>query len=384
MKNIAVLGSTGSIGTQALSVISELGYRVTALAAHSSWQLLIEQANEYNPEIVCIYNSEHYSHVKLGLTGTGIRVVCGMDGLIESACLESTDMVLCAVVGMIGLSPTIVAIQAGKDIAIANKETLVAGGELVMSLVKEKNVKLIPVDSEHSAIFQCLQTSAGMVTSDCISKIILTASGGPFYGRTAAELENVTVSDALRHPNWNMGAKITTDSATLMNKGLEFIEACRLFELTPDQIEVVIHRESIIHSAVEFTDGAVIAQLGLPDMRLPIQYALTYPDRLPCSAPRLSLTDIGRLTFAKPDGDTFVCLEAAIESARRGGLYPCLVNMVNEYAVAEFLAGKIKFAKIGELVSGSLDLKPPTGSVTLNRIDRAAELAKEYVGASHI
>jgi 1-deoxy-D-xylulose-5-phosphate reductoisomerase len=288
--------------------------------------MLEEQARKFRPKYVGIYNEEKYTELKSRLADTDITVLCGMEGLCHIASLEENDIVLNSVVGMVGLLPTLTAINAGKDIALANKETLVAGGALVTSLAKEKGVKIYPVDSEHSAIFQCLQGN----NPEQVNKIILTASGGPFYGYSYEQLKNVTKADALKHPNWDMGNKITIDSATLMNKGLEFIEAKWLFDLEPEQIEIVVHRQSVIHSAVEYKDFAVIAQLGVPDMKIPIQYSLLYPERVECPTKPLSLTDYGTLTFAEPDSKTFKCLGAAIEAISRGGAYPCLVNSANE------------------------------------------------------
>ena len=304
-----------------------------------------------------------------------VEILCGMEGLCKIAALEENDIVLNSVVGMVGLLPTLTAINAGKDVALANKETLVAGGTLVTALAEEKGVKIYPVDSEHSAIFQCLQ---GNKRSQ-LSRIILTASGGPFFGYSYDQLRNVTKADALKHPNWDMGNKITIDSATLMNKGLEFIEAKWLFDLDPEQIEIVVHRQSVIHSAVEYDDYAVIAQLGVPDMKIPIQYALTYPDRYECPTKRLSLTDYGTLTFAKPDYDTFKCLSAAIEGIKRGGAYPCLINSANEEAVRAFLHDEIKFIQIGEIVSSVLDKFPQSEIKCYEDVMSADKQAREYV-----
>lgn len=374
-KTVSVLGSTGSIGTQALEVAEKHNFRISALAAHSSVDLLEQQARKFKPEYVCIYNESRYHELKERLADTSVKVVCGMEGLCKLAALEQTDIVLNSVVGMVGLLPTLTAIEAGKDIALANKETLVAGGKLVMSLANEKGTAIYPVDSEHSAIFQCLQ---GNKRSQ-LSKIILTASGGPFYGRTYEELKNVTKADALKHPNWDMGNKITIDSATLMNKGLEFIEAKWLFDLEPEQIEIVVHRQSVIHSAVEYNDYSVIAQLGVPDMKIPIQYALLYPDRMECPTKPLSLTDYGTLTFGKPDYDTFKCLSAAIEAISRGGAYPCLVNSANEEAVRAFLADEISFIEIGEIVSSVLESFEYFEINSYDDVIRADKLARDYV-----
>ena len=374
-KTVSILGSTGSIGTQSLDVCEMHGIGVTALAAHSSVSLLAEQVRKFRPEYVGIYNEKKYPELKAELADMNVKIVCGMEGLCEIAALPQTDIVLNSVVGMVGLLPTLTAVNAGKDLALANKETLVAGGELVMSAIAEKGTKLFPVDSEHSAIFQCLQ---GNKRSQ-VSKVILTASGGPFFGKSLEELRNVTKEQALRHPNWEMGSKITIDSATLMNKGLEFIEAKWLFDLAPDQIEIVVHRQSVVHSAVEYDDYAVIAQLGVPDMKIPIQYALLYPDRLSCPTGRLSLTDYGRLTFEKPDIATFKCLGAAIEAITRGGAYPCLVNSANEEAVRAFLNDEIRFIEIGEIVSSVLD-KFAAGSIdSYDDVMKADRAARDFV-----
>ena len=377
-KTVSVLGSTGSIGTQSLEVCEKHGLGVTALAAHSSVRLLAEQARKFRPEYVGIYNEEKYAELKSALSDMNVKIVCGMEGLCEIAALPQTDIVLNSVVGMVGLLPTLTAIDAGRDIALANKETLVAGGELVMSEIAKKGIKLYPVDSEHSAIFQCLQ---GNKRSQ-LSKVILTASGGPFFGKSYDELRSVTKEQALNHPNWDMGSKITIDSATLMNKGLEFIEAKWLFDLTPDQIEIVVHRQSVVHSAVEYDDFSVIAQLGVPDMKIPIQYALLYPDRKPCPTGRLSLTDYGKLTFEKPDFETFRCLSTAIEAIKRGGAYPCLVNSANEEAVRAFLNDEIRFIEIGEIVSAVLDRFEPSQINCYDDVMKADKAAREYVRAA--
>ena len=374
-KTVSILGSTGSIGTQALEVCEKHGLGITALAAHSSIDLLEEQSRKFRPEYVGIYNEEKYKELKQRLSDTNIKVVCGMEGLCEIAALPQTDIVLNSVVGMVGLLPTLTAIDAGKDLALANKETLVAGGELVMDSIARKGIKLYPVDSEHSAIFQCLQ---GNKRSQ-LSKVILTASGGPFFGKTYEELRSVTKEQALHHPNWDMGNKITIDSATLMNKGLEFIEAKWLFDLEPDQIEIVVHRQSVVHSAVEYDDYSVIAQLGVPDMKIPIQYALLYPDRVSCPTGRLSLTDYGRLTFEKPDIAIFKCLGAAIEAIKRGGAYPCLVNSANEEAVKAFLNDEITFIEIGEIVSSVLDKFSPSEITCYDDVMKADSSARDFV-----
>ncbi len=374
-KKISILGSTGSIGTQSLEVCEKHGIKITALAAHSSTELLERQARKFRPEYIGIYNETKYAEMKGRLADTDIKVLCGMEGLCRIAELPQNDIVLNSVVGMVGLLPTLTAIKAGKDIALANKETLVAGGELVTALAGEKGVRIYPVDSEHSAIFQCLQGNKRAQ----LSKVILTASGGPFFGRSYENLRTVTKSDALTHPNWSMGNKITIDSATLMNKGLEFIEAKWLFDLEPEQIEIVVHRQSVVHSAVEYDDYSVIAQLGVPDMKIPIQYALLYPDRMPCPTGRLSLTDYGSLTFEKPDYKTFRCLAAAIEAIKRGGAYPCLVNSANEEAVRAFLNDEIDFISIGEIVSSVLEEFPHSEINSYEDVMKADSAARIYV-----
>lgn len=351
MKTITILGSTGSIGTQALEVVNKHNIKIKAIAAYSNVQLLAKQAIENHVEYVCIYCEEKVNDIKELLQGSDIRVLSGMDGLNYIASLDGIDCMLNSVVGMVGLMPTLTAIEHGTDIALANKETLVAGGELVIKAAKEKNVKIYPVDSEHSAIFQCLQGNK----KEQVKKIILTASGGPFYGKTKKEIASVSVDEALNHPNWSMGRKITIDSATLMNKGLEFIEAMWLFDLRPNQIEIVVHRESVVHSAVEYNDCSVIAQMGVPDMKIPIQYALLYPERMECPTKSLSLTDYGTLSFAKPDYETFDCLTACIRAITMGGTMPAVVNGANEEAVAQFLDGNISFLEIGELVTSALE-----------------------------
>ncbi len=374
-KKISILGSTGSIGTQSLEVCEKHGIKITALAAHSSTELLERQARKFRPEYIGIYNETKYAEMKGRLADTDIKVLCGMEGLCRIAELPQNDIVLNSVVGMVGLLPTLTAIKAGKDIALANKETLVAGGELVTALAGENGVRIYPVDSEHSAIFQCLQGNKRAQ----LSKVILTASGGPFFGRSYEDLRTVTKSDALTHPNWSMGNKITIDSATLMNKGLEFIEAKWLFDLEPEQIEIVVHRQSVVHSAVEYDDYSVIAQLGVPDMKIPIQYALLYPDRMPCPTGRLSLTDYGSLTFEKPDYKTFRCLAAAIEAIKRGGAYPCLVNSANEEAVRAFLNDEIDFISIGEIVSSVLEEFPHSEINSYEDVMKADSAARIYV-----
>lgn len=378
MKNIVILGSTGSIGTQTLDVCRMHGFDVRALSAGSNTELLEKQAREFHPEYVCIFNENAFSDMKQRLSDTNVKVLCGMEGLCELARLDC-DIVVNSVVGMVGLVPTLEAAKAGNDIALANKETLVAGGRLVTDCIKQNNVQLLPIDSEHSAIFQCL-IGAG---ENRPSKILLTASGGPFYGKTRDDLRKVTVEQALKHPNWSMGAKITIDSATLMNKGLELIEAVRLFDVRPEQVEIVVHRQSIIHSAVEFEDGAVIAQLGSADMRIPIQLALTYPERLPSPAKKLSLFDVGQLTFGRADEGTFTCLAAAKKAISLEGNAPCIVNSANEAAVALFLDSKIKFLDIGDVVNGALETVKFIALPTLEDILDTRRAAEEYVAARY-
>ena len=374
MKRLIILGSTGSIGVQALEVAERNGYRVTALAAGKNTRLLEKQARKFKPDIVAVSDESAAQDLKIRLQDTDIKVLVGQDGVCAAAQYEG-DIVLNAIVGIAGLRPTLAAIDAGKTIALANKETLVAGGEIVNRRLKETGVKLLPVDSEHSAIFQSLQGAP----HGSVKKILLTASGGPFYGKTKKDLESVTVKDALNHPNWSMGAKITVDSATLMNKGLEVIEAVRLFDVAPADIEVLVHRQSIVHSGIELSDGAVIAQLGTPDMRLPIQYALTYPERADFAFEHLSLADIGTLTFARPDTDTFRCLPICIEAVKRGGLAPAAVNGANEEAVALFLAGKIKFLQIAEMAQKALDLVNNKREYTIEDVFEADKAARELI-----
>ena len=346
-KAISVLGSTGSIGTQTLDVARMHGLKVTALTANSNIKLLEKQAREFMPKMVAVLDMGAAAQLKISLSDTNIDVFCGEEGIKKAAQEEGCDTVVNAIVGVAGLLPTLAAIKAGKNLALANKETLVAGGKLVMKAVEDNNVKLYPVDSEHSAIFQCLQGCP----DGALKKVILTASGGTFFGKTRDELENVSVKQALSHPNWDMGAKITIDSSTMMNKGLEVIEASWLFGCSDKDIDVVIHRESIIHSMIQLKDNAVIAQLGVPDMRIPIQYALTYPKRLPSPTKELDICRIGKMSFFEPDYDTFVCLAVCRDALRRGGLYPTVANAANEAAVDMFLREQIRFLDIGDIVS---------------------------------
>ena len=375
MKTISLIGSTGSIGKQTLDVCRKHNIKVKALAADKNINLLEQQAREFLPEYVCIYDKRLYKTLSDNLSDTAVKVLTGMEGLCTISSIKEMDLFVNAVVGMVGLLPTLTAIEHGIDIALANKETLVAGGELVMREAEKNNVRIYPIDSEHSAIFQCMQGN----NPKQVNKIILTASGGPFWGKKKSDLENVTVEQALNHPNWSMGNKITIDSATLMNKGLEFIEAKWLFGIEPEKIEIVVNRESVLHSAVEFDDYSVIAQMGTPDMKIPIQYALLYPERLPCDVKPLSFADYGTLTFGKPDYDTFDCLSGCIEAIKLGGAYPCIVNAVNEEAVDLFLNKKISFLKIGDLVKSSINHFKAMPVECYEDIKNAECSAREYV-----
>ncbi len=374
MSSISILGSTGSIGRQTLDVCRDLSIKVNAISANNNIDLLEQQAREFNVSLVSVYNAELASVLKQRLSDTNISVVSGDEGNVKVAEFDDSDTVITAMSGMIGLVPTIAAIKAKKRIGLANKETLVCAGHLIMDLAKEYDSQIIPVDSEHSAIFQCLNGK----DNNKIRKIILTASGGPFFGMDLSQLEKVTVNDALKHPNWAMGAKITIDSASLMNKGLEMIEAKWLFDVSIDDIEVVIHRESIVHSAVEFEDNSVIAQLGVPQMYLPIKYAITYPKRVESGNHRLSLFD-KNLSFARPDRETFKCLDIAVKSSKMGGLYPAVMNAANEQAVALFLQQKIKFIDIPDIISKCLDNINVPSSCDLESVLYADKITREYV-----
>ena len=376
MKKISLLGSTGSIGTQSLDVCEMHGYDVKCLTANSRVDIMEEQVRKFKPDMVCMMSEAAAKELKSKISDTNTKVVCGMDALIECATYDKADTVLNSVVGMVGLQPTLEAIKAKKTLALANKETLVAGGHLVTNLAKENGVQILPVDSEHSAIFQSMQ---GMPNKKAIKKIILTASGGPFFGYSYEKLKTVTKAQALKHPNWNMGQKITTDSATLMNKGLELIEAVWLFGVTPEKVEVNVHRQSILHSAVEFEDGSVIGQMGVPDMRIPIQFALTYPERLPSPAKRLSLFDVGTMTFEKADEETFLCLKYAKKMIAKGGTACTVLNSANEAAVGLFLEDKIPFYRIGELVADACENVREHKEVTLGNILDSENTAREYV-----
>lgn len=376
MKNISILGSTGSIGTQSLDVCRMHGYSVKCLTANSNVDLMEAQIREFKPEMVCMMNEKAASTLKAKISDMNTKVVAGLDGLIECATYDGADTVLNSVVGMIGLQPTLEAIKARKTIALANKETLVAGGHLVTNLAKEYGVSILPVDSEHSAIFQAMQ---GSPSKSAVKKIILTASGGPFFGKTLEELEHVTAADALKHPNWDMGQKITIDSATMMNKGLEFIEAKWLFDMPNEDIEIVVHRESVVHSAIVYQDNSMIAQLGVPDMRIPIQYALTYPERKPSPVASLSLSDYGRLTFFEPDYENFKCIDVCRNAIEMGGLHPAAANGANEESVKLFLEGKIKFTDIAYLNDKAMRNAPEKKNFTLADVLETDKMAREFV-----
>lgn len=376
-QKLTILGSTGSIGTQALDVVDKCGYEVVALTGNTNVKTIEEQIRKYKPLYAAMADEKAAKDLALSVKDTSTKVLCGKDGVIECAAANEADTVLNSVVGIAGLEPTLKAIENGKTIALANKETLVAGGSLVMKNAKEKGVAILPVDSEHSAIFQCLQ---GMNKKEELKSIILTASGGPFFGKTRADLQNVTLKEALNHPNWSMGAKITVDSATMMNKGLELIEAVWLFDVKPSDIDIVVHRESIVHSLIEYQDNSVIAQLGVPDMRIPIQYALTYPERFESPVRKLNLWEYSNLTFYKPDYDTFRCLNICRDAITKGGLYPCVANGANEMANELFRKGKISFLKIADLVEKAVsEADFSADNYTLSDVLCADQWARERV-----
>ena len=381
-KKITLLGSTGSIGTQSLDVVRMQGYEVFGLSANTQVDMVLQQIAEFHPKYVCMANEAAADRLAAALAGqTGApRVLRGAQGLRELAAMQGPDVVLNSVVGIAGLGASLAAIESGHDLALANKESLVTGGKLVTDAVAAHGVKLLPVDSEHSAIFQCLQDAH---SAKSLTKILLTASGGPFFGMTTEQLRGKTRADALKHPNWNMGAKITIDSATLMNKGLELIEAVWLFDLPPEKIQIVVQRQSIIHSAVQFCDNSVIAQMGVPDMRIPIQYALTWPNRAPSPVPELDFTTLKQITFDVADEDTFRCLAACKKAIGKGGLGPCAANGANEEAVALFLQDKIGFLDIGRLVEGVVDSDSFGGGYTLSDVYECDRMAREYV-RSHL
>ena len=377
MQYVSVLGSTGSIGRQSLDIISRMPeVKVAALTAGSSVDRMAEQCRKFRPRLAVMATEDAAAQLTALIADLDTKVLWGEEGLIAAATVEEADCVITAVVGMLGLKPTLAAIRAGKRIGLANKETLVCAGELVMAEAKKYGTEIIPVDSEHSAIFQCLM---GAGDKREVERILLTCSGGPFFGMTKEQLKSVTKADALKHPNWKMGAKITIDCATLMNKGLEVIEAMRLYDLPLEQVDVLIHRQSIVHSLVEYVDGAVMAQLGAPDMRLPIQLALTYPERQACPVDKLDLTKCGALSFCEPDMEAFPCLALARKCAKLGGTACPVMNGANEEAVALFLADKIGFYDIYELVAGAVDHVPFIQDPTLEEILAADRMAREYV-----
>ena len=376
MKCISILGSTGSIGRQSLDIIDNLGLQVAALAAGSNTERMAQQCRKYLPKLAVMGSAEAAEDLRQKIADLPVEIAWGEEGLIRAATHADADCVITAVVGMLGLKPTLAAIRAGKRIGLANKETLVCAGELVMADAKKHNVEIIPVDSEHSAIFQCLM---GAGDKRELKRILLTCSGGPFYGKSREELGVVTKADALKHPNWKMGAKITIDCATLMNKGLEVIEAMRLYDVPLEQVDVLVHRQSIVHSMVEYTDGAVMAQMGSPDMRLPIQLAMTYPERLPSPAPALDLTTCGALTFEAPDMESFPCLALARACAAKGGTACPAMNGANEEAVALFLEDKIGFYDIYDLVSKAVEAVPFIQNPTLEEILESDRLARQAV-----
>ena len=376
MKKIAILGSTGSIGTQTLEIVREQGeLEVVALAAGRNVKLMEEQVREFQPKIVCMWDEEAGRLLKAAVADLDTKVVCGMEGLLEIAVMPESEMLVTAIVGMIGIRPTIAAIESGKDIALANKETLVTAGHIIMPLAAKMKVSILPVDSEHSAIFQSLQGQ----DKEGIDKILLTASGGPFRGKKRDELVNMTAADALKHPNWSMGRKITIDSASLVNKGLEVIEAKWLFDVSLEQIQVLIQPQSILHSAVQFKDGAVIGQMGVPDMKLPIQYALFYPKRLPMKSNQVDFYELASMTFERPDMDTFEGLSMAYEASRIGGSMPTVFNAANEKAVALFLDNKIRFLQIYELIRASMENHKVVADPTVEQILIAEQECYDYI-----
>lgn len=374
-KVVTILGSTGSIGVQALEVSDMQGYEILALTANSSVETLENQIRKFKPSYAALVDEKAAAQLKIKVADTDTKVLSGMSGVCECAALGA-EYVLNSIVGMAGLEPTLAALEAGSKLALANKETLVAGGKLVTSLARKKGIEILPVDSEHSAIFQSLQ---GCRNRSEIKKLILTASGGPFFGKTRAELADVTVTEALNHPNWSMGAKITIDSATMMNKGLELIEAVWLFDMKPADIDIVVHRQSVVHSLVEYCDNSVIAQLGVPDMRIPIQYALTYPDRIPSPVKELSLTDFGTLTFDKPDYETFGLIDVCRGAINDGGLKPACANAANEEANLAFRQGKIKFLQIEELVRSAVEQTANKQDYALADVKDICDWARNYI-----
>lgn len=378
MKKIGILGSTGSIGTQTLEIVrNNKDLQVVALAAGSSVGKMEEQIREFSPRLAVMWSSQAADELRIKVADTDTKVLCGMEGLLELAVMEEMEVLVTAIVGMIGIRPTIAAIEAGKTIALANKETLVTAGHIIMPLAAEKKVPILPVDSEHSAIFQSLHGE----NRERVNKILLTASGGPFRGRKREELTKITVEDALKHPNWSMGRKITIDSATLVNKGLEVIEAKWLFGVEPERIQVIIHPQSIIHSMVEYVDGGIMAQLGTPDMKLPIQYALFYPDRRPMEGKKVDFYELGSITFEKPDTETFRGLAMAYEALKAGGSMPTVFNAANERAVALFLDRKIGFLEIYDLIQGAMEHHKVIKNPSVDEILEAEAESYEYIDA---
>ena len=376
MKTINLLGSTGSIGVQTLDVAREHSYKIEALTAYSNVDIIEKQIREFRPSYAALVDEKAAADLKQRVRDLPVKVLSGMEGVSFCASEAKGEITLNSVVGMAGLKPTVDAINAGKTIALANKETLVAGGKLVTDAAKKNGVSILPVDSEHSAIFQCL---LGSPLNSALKRIILTASGGPFFGKTKEELQKVTLADALKHPSWSMGQKITIDSATMFNKGLELIEAVWLFDVEPDMIDIVVHRESIVHSLIEYDDNSVIAQLGHPDMRLPIQFAITYPDRFPSPEKQLDLWEVGNLSFYKPDYDTFPCMDICRNAIKKGGLYPAAVNCANEEANLLFRQGKISFTHIPELISEAAEYAENKPDYTLDDVYNTDSLMRETV-----
>lgn len=378
MKKIGILGSTGSIGKQTLEIArNNKDIQVVALAAGSSVRKMEEQIREFSPRLAVMWSSKAARELRTAVADTDTKVLCGMEGLLEIAVMEEMEILVTAIVGMIGIRPTIAAIEAGKAIALANKETLVTAGHIIMPLAAEKGVPILPVDSEHSAIFQSLHGE----NRERVSKILLTASGGPFRGRKREDLMEITVEEALKHPNWSMGRKITVDSATLVNKGLEVIEAKWLFQVEPEKIQVIVHPQSIIHSMVEYADGGIMAQLGVPDMKLPIQYALFYPDRRPMAGKRVDFYELGSITFEKPDMETFKGLAMAYDAIREGGSMPTVFNAANERAVALFLDRKIRFLDIYDLIQGAMEHHKTIKNPSVDEILEAEAESYEYIDA---
>ncbi len=375
-KKISLLGSTGSIGVQSLDVIEKAGYEVISLTANTDYKTVEEQARKFHPKKAALADENAAKQLKIALADTDIKVLSGIEGVCECASDNDSDTVIDAVVGLAGLRPALSALKAKKTLALANKEALVAGGRLVLEAAKNSGVRILPVDSEHSAIFQCLE---GRPSNKALKKLILTASGGPFFGKTRDELKNVKAADALKHPTWKMGAKITIDSASMFNKGLELIEAHYLFDVAPDDIDIVVHRESIVHSLIEYNDNSVIAQLGVSDMRIPIQYALTYPERFPSPVKELDLAAVGTLTFFKPDYETFDCLSVCRDAIKLGGLYPAAVNSANEEANRLFREDKISFLDLGRLIRTAFDITPKTDSFTVDDIYEVDKAARQAV-----